>query len=79
MVKLEIGLLSDHLHRHHDAITFKTMGLRSLFLLIADVMAEFHQHSVLIDMVPFTAAMLRNGLIITVYIFFFQKYHFRHI
>ena len=31
MVKLEVGLLSDHLHRHCDEITFKTMGLWPLY------------------------------------------------
>ena len=32
MVKLEEGLLSGHLHRHHHEITFKTMGLCTLYL-----------------------------------------------
>ena len=32
MVKLEVGLLYEYLHRHHDEITFKTMGLCSLYL-----------------------------------------------
>ena len=42
-----MGLLYDHLHRHRDEITFKT-------ILIGEVIPEFHLHVVLIDMVHYT-------------------------
>ena len=74
MVKLEVGLLSDHLHHHHHEITFKMIGLCFLYLfnwqsyswVSPACCVDWHY-------IMRTVEMLWNALIMTVLIHIFFR------